>query len=79
MDIYSAHAFLPGEQPSKPGPLGRFLPVLPIGVINTHLLQSGIQPGAFILDPFGASSHLVMEMARSGYRVLSAVNNPITR
>jgi len=79
MDIFSAHAFLPGEQPSKPGPLGRFLPVLPIGVIKTYLFQSGIQPGAFILDPFGASSHLVVEMARSGYRVLTAVNNPITR
>ncbi len=79
MDIFSAHAFLPGDKPAKTEPLGRFLPVLPAGVVQDYLLESKIQPGAYILDPFGASSRMVMEMARSGYRVLTAVNNPITR
>lgn len=79
MDIFSAHAFLPGDYPAKPEPLGRFLPVIPRGVVQAYLSESKIKPGAYILDPFGASSQLVMEMARSGYRVLTAVNNPITR
>ena len=79
MDIFSAHAFLPGDRPDKPEALGRFLPVLPSGVARTYLSESKIPSGAYILDPFGSSSQLVMEMARSGYRVLTAVNNPITR
>ena len=79
MDIFSAHAFLPGDNPAKPEPLGRFLPVLPTGVVQKYLSESNIPAGSYILDPFGASSRLVMEMAQSGYRVLAAVNNPITR
>jgi hypothetical protein len=79
MDIFSAHAFLPGDYPANPEPLGRFLPVIPAGVVQTYLSESKVQPGSYILDPFGASSRLVMEMARAGYRVLTAVNNPITR
>jgi len=79
MDIFSAHAFLPGDDPTRPEPLGRFLPVIPSGVVKKYLSESKIPAGAYILDPFGASSRLVMEMARSGYRVLAAVNNPITR
>ncbi len=35
--------------------------------------------GSWILDPFGFSPRLVLEAARSGYRVLVTVNNPITR
>ena len=79
MDIYSAHAFLPGDNPAKPEPLGRFLPVLPTGVVQKYLSEAKIPTGSYVLDPFGASSRLVTEMARSGYRVLAAVNNPITR
>ena len=79
MDIFSAHAFLPGENPGKPAPLGRFLPVIPSGAVGKYLSEANIPAGAYILDPFGVSSQLVMEMARSGYRVLAAVNNPITR
>ncbi len=36
-------------------------------------------PGAWVLDPFGASPRLAVEMARAGYAVLAAVNNPISR
>ena len=35
--------------------------------------------GSWLLDPFGFSPRLVLEAARMGYRVLVAVNNPITR
>lgn len=79
MDIFSAHPFLPGETSSKPEPLGRYLPVIPSGVAEAYLTEAKIQPGEIILDPFGASIRLVMEMARAGYRVLTAVNNPINR
>lgn len=35
--------------------------------------------GSWLIDPFGFSPRLVLEAARLGYRVLVAVNNPITR
>ena len=38
-----------------------------------------LRPVAGLLDPFGFSPRLVLEAARSGYRVLVTVNNPITR
>lgn len=79
MDIFSAHAFIPGNNPTKTEPLGRFLPAIPIGVVQKYLSEANIPAGAYILDPFGASSRFIMEMARSGYRVLAAINNPITR
>ena len=37
------------------------------------------KPGSWILDPFGFSPRLVLEAARTGYRVLVTVNNPVTR
>jgi hypothetical protein len=79
MDIFSAHPFLAGEFAARPEPLGRYLPIIPGGVVKAYLAEANIQPGDTILDPFGASIGLVMEMARAGYRVLTAVNNPINR
>lgn len=35
--------------------------------------------GGWLLDPFGFSPRLVLEAARSGYRVLVTANNPVTR
>ena len=35
--------------------------------------------GNWLLDPFGFSPRLVLEAARSGYRVLVTANNPVTR
>ncbi len=43
------------------------------------VLQLGATLGAWVLDPFGASPRLAVEMARAGYRVLVAVNNPVIR
>jgi hypothetical protein len=37
------------------------------------------RPGTWVLDPFGFSPRLVLEAARTGYRVLVTVNNPVTR
>ena len=79
MDIFSAQPFLPGDYPTKPEPLGRFLPLIPSGIAKKYLNESRIPTGAYVLDPFGVSSRFVKEIAQSGYRVLAAVNNPITR
>jgi hypothetical protein len=48
------------------------------GVISTWLPLHA-QTGSWVLDPFGFSPRLVLEAARSGYRVLVTVNNPVTR
>jgi hypothetical protein len=47
-------------------------------VISSWLLRH-VPTSAWLLDPFGFSPPLVLEAARSGYRVLVTVNNPITR
>lgn len=71
-------AFIPGRTPPPGGPLARFLPPLPGGVVSTWL-EHNLPPGAWIVDPFGSSPDLAFEAARAGYRVLAAVNNPILR
>jgi hypothetical protein len=75
--------YLPGDEPEKSAPLARFLPPVPQGIATTFLAQhsgkTGLERGAWILDPFGASPQLAAEVARQGYRILVAVNNPVTR
>jgi len=78
MDILSALPFIPGDEPGRPEPLARYLPPVPEGVAAAFLADHAT-PGAWVLDPFGASPRLAVEMARAGYRVLVAVNNPVTR
>jgi hypothetical protein len=70
--------YIPGLTPADPGPLSRFLPALEEGVISAWLSQLN-RPSAWLLDPFGFSPRLVLEAARSGYRVLVTANNPVTR
>jgi hypothetical protein len=70
--------FIPGLFPPQLGPLGRYLPPLPDGVCQSWLADL-LEPGALIIDPFGASPRLLVEAARAGYQVLAAVNNPIIR
>ena len=70
--------YIPGLKPADLGPLSRFLPALEEGVISAWLSQLD-KPSAWLLDPFGFSPRLVLEAARSGYRVLVTANNPITR
>jgi len=78
--------YIPGMSPADPGPLSRFIPPLEEGVISAWLPPHASpfdaaegRPGSWLLDPFGFSPRLVLEAARSGYRVLVTVNNPITR
>ncbi len=65
--------------PAPYGPLSRYLPPLADGVAAEWLRQAGLAPGAWLIDPFGASPRLVVQAARAGYRVLTAANNPIAR
>ena len=79
MDILSAEAFIPGDPPQTVQPLGRYLPDIPEDIATTYLAESGFNKENLVLDPFGTSIHMLLEIARAGYRVLTAVNNPITR
>ena len=60
------------------GALVRFLPPVPDGPARAFLAGINL-PGAWVLDPFGASPRMVVEMARAGQRVLVAAGNPINR
>ncbi len=76
--------YIPGFKPADSGPLSRFLPPLEEGVISAWLSHQPFgtaqgRPGSWLLDPFGFSPRLVLEAARSGYRVLVTANNPVTR
>ncbi len=71
-------AYLPGDEPENPGPLARYLPPTADG-IATAFLSRHSRPGDWVLDPFGATPRTDLEMARLGFRVLVAVNNPVTR
>lgn len=68
--------FIGGRSEAPLLPLGRYLPLLPGGIIETWLKQT-IPTGAWILDPIGAHPQLALEAARAGYRILIASNNPI--
>jgi hypothetical protein len=72
-------AYLPGDPP-PPGPLARFLPPIPQGVVTKWLSGSTSAGGSrWVLDPFGAAPRVAVEAARQGYRVLVAANNPVAR
>ena len=76
--LMDALPYLPGTRPANPGLLSRFLPPLEEGTAAAWL-TGRIPPGSWILDPFGSSPRLVLEMARAGYRVLVTAYNPIVR
>jgi hypothetical protein len=71
-------AFPTGRPPSRSGPLARFLPPLESGAA-ARALRLCEPDGTWVLDPFGASPRLAIELAACGVRVLTACNNPVTR
>jgi hypothetical protein len=75
---FGAIPYIPGIVSRYPEPLSSYLPQIPDGIISTWL-DKNIPKGSFILDPFGASPRLAVEVARSGYRLLVTAHNPITR
>lgn len=80
MTMRRAPAFRPGRTKTGRILLERFLPPIPEGIAAAWLddLKTD-QPDGWILDPFGASPQLAIEIAQAGYRVLVAANNPINR
>jgi hypothetical protein len=68
--------FVPGLNEKPELPLARFLPPLPAGMSH-QWISSNIPRGSWILDPFGNSPELALELARSGYQVLVTANNPV--
>jgi hypothetical protein len=73
--------FIIGHMPDLITPLSRYLPLIPNSVAGQWLAQfeSVPQDKKWILDPFGSSPSLVVEAARSGFRILVTANNPISR
>lgn len=57
-------------------PLARFLPADPPGIVHCWLHRNASRTD-LILDPFGASPLMALEAAASGYRLLTACNNPV--
>ena len=70
--------FYPGVDLDDRHPLVRFLPPVPPGSASGWA-NDNLHPGSLILDPFGASPFVPVELARSGYRVIVAANNPVSR
>jgi hypothetical protein len=68
--------YIPGSIPDQQGPLARFLPPIPDGVVSAWL-NSSLPSGALVLDPFGSAPRLPIEAARSGWRIIVTANNPI--
>ncbi len=81
MGMATGSAYISGRPVEKSQPLGRFLPLLPEGIaaqwLAAHLKNEGEAP--WVIDPFGASPQLAVEIARQGCRVLVAANNPVMR
>ena len=71
--------YLPQGPTHTQAVLERFLPRLPDSAAERWLESNLPQKGQWIIDPFGASPQLALEVARAGYRVLVISNNPITR
>lgn len=76
MNARSSVVFHPGEAPSVPLPLGRFLPPLPEGSVKSWL-NDLLDPGGWVIDPLNATPAVALEAARAGYRVVVASNNPV--
>ena len=76
--MMDALPFPVGRPPSRAGPLSRFLPPLEAGSARRALPLCEPRD-AWLLDPFGASPRLVVELAACGASVLTACNNPVTR
>jgi hypothetical protein len=70
--------FVYGDGPVLPWQLQRFLPEIQSGLV-TNWVGSKLPPDSLILDPFGSSPALLVELAHQGYRVVSCILNPIIR
>jgi hypothetical protein len=70
--------FVYGDGPVPSWQLQRFLPEIQSGLV-TNWVSSKLPPESLILDPFGSSPALLVELAHQGYRVITCILNPIVR
>jgi hypothetical protein len=68
--------YISGTGPPLECPLGRFIPPVPAG-IATAWARENLNPGDWILEPFGFNPLISIELVRAGYPVLVTANNPI--
>lgn len=68
--------YISGTGPPPDLPLGRFLPPIPAGMV-TRWCHENLSPGEWVLDPFGFSPIIPIEVAAAGNPILVTVNNPI--
>ena len=68
--------YIPGSGAPAEIPLGRFIPPIPNGMVSTWC-KKYLSEGDWVLEPFGFSPMVPIEIASSGYRVLTTINNPI--
>jgi len=68
--------YIPGNAPPPELPLGRFLPPIPEGMISSWC-QENLRVDDPVLEPFGFTPLVPIEIALSGHPVLVTVNNPI--
>jgi len=76
MRQFTGLPYFPNSDQFSTYPLDRFFPPVPEGLITGWLKQRLIS-GRQLIDPIGASPHLILETARAGYSILVASNNPI--
>lgn len=69
--------FIPGYPPHS-FPLSRHLPPLGEGIAAAYGEQFSA-PGDVVVDPFGQTPRVALELARMGRRVIVANNNPVLR
>ncbi len=69
--------YIPGYPP-PPFPLSRHLPPLGEGVAAAYAEQFSA-PGDLVIDPFGQTPRVALELARAGRRVIVANANPVLR
>jgi hypothetical protein len=69
--------FFPSSPTQDSLPLNHFIPPYAAGVA-VQWLKKSTSRGSWIIDPFGTSPLVDLEMARAGYRVLVSINNPVT-
>jgi hypothetical protein len=68
--------YIPGYGPPPELPLSRFLPPIPEGTALAWC-RKNLNPGQWVLEPFGFNPLMVIEIAAAGYPVVVSVNNPV--
>ncbi len=70
--------YLFAERTPRVYPLQDHLPEYRAGVVSACLSET-LPRGSWVISPFGSSPQIALEAARSGYKVVLPVHNPILR